>query len=99
MMLLFLNFEDRFRKTRHPLWVEAYEHPIPQLRLQKRAALVAAAMADEDDQAMRLFADGFEELRLGAFACNFWEDLRQEASGMKPRRDDDEWPTDQCSVM
>ena len=99
IMLLFMQFEDRFRETRHPLWVEAYEHPKPQLRRQKRVALVAAAMADEDEQAMRLFAEGFEGLRLGALACIFWKDLREEESGAKPKGDDDEPPTDQCSVM
>lgn len=54
MMLLFMKLEDRFRETRHPLWVKAYEHPQSQLRCQKRVALVLAAMADEDDEAMRL---------------------------------------------
>jgi hypothetical protein len=96
IMLLFLEFEARFRENRHPLFVNAYEHT---QRRQKRVALVAAAMADEDDQALRLFAEGFERLRLGALACIFWEDLREEESGTKPRRDGDEIPTDQCSVM
>jgi len=99
IMLLFMKFEDRFLETRHPLWVKAYEHPQPQLRRQKRLALVLAAMANEDDQAMRLFAEGFESLRLGALACIFWEDLREEESGVKPKGDDDEISTDQCLVM
>ncbi|CAO2658337.1 Nn.00g060600.m01.CDS01 [Neocucurbitaria sp. VM-36] len=99
IMLLFMEFEDRFRKIRHPLWVEAYEQPQPRLRRQKRVALVAAVMANEDEQAMRLFAEGFDSLRLGALACIFWEDLREEEYGMKPSADNDEIPADQCSVM
>jgi hypothetical protein len=99
IMLLFMKFEDDFSKARHPLWVEAYEHPKPQLRRQKRLALVVAAMTQEDDQALKLFAKGFESLRLGALPCIFWEDLREEDSGMKPKGDDDEIPMDQCSVM
>lgn len=99
IIFLFLTFEDRFREARHPLWVKAYEHPQPQLRRQKRLALVVAAMAEEDQQAMKLFAEGFERVRLGALACIFWEDLREGESGLKPEGDEDEIRTDQCVVM
>ncbi|KAF1362383.1 hypothetical protein EJ07DRAFT_174786 [Lizonia empirigonia] len=100
IMMLFMKFEDRFRETRHPLWVEMYEHPPPQLRRQKRLGLVMAAMAKEDDEALKLFAEGFEDLRLGALACIFWDDLREEEHGAKLQSDsDDEIPGDQCSVM
>lgn len=98
IMMLFMEFEKRFREARHPLWVKAYEQPEPQLRRQKRLALIVAAMTEEDDEALEIFAAGFEELRLGALACIFWEDLREEESGVKPGRDE-EIPTDMCSVM
>lgn len=59
-----------------------------------------AAMANEDDEALKLFAEGFEDLRLGALACIFWEDLREEEHGAKLQSDsDDEMPGDQCLVM
>ena len=90
IMLLFMKFEDQFREARHPQ---------RQLRRQKRLALVVAAMAEEDDQALRLFAERFENLRLGALACIFWEDLREEESGVKPAGIDHEISTDQCSIM
>jgi hypothetical protein len=102
IMLLFMDVEDRLRKARHPLWVESYEHPLPQLRRQKRIALVLAVMTDEDDQALKLFAEAFENLRLGAMATIFWDDLRDGESGLKPKRnedDEDVVPTDQCAVM
>ncbi|KAF2850423.1 hypothetical protein T440DRAFT_450249 [Plenodomus tracheiphilus IPT5] len=100
IMMLFMEFEDRFREARHPLWVQAYEHPVPQLRRQKRLALVIGAMAKEDEQAMRLFAEGFERLRMGMTGCIFWEDLREQESGLKAKEvEQDELPTDQCSVM
>jgi hypothetical protein len=100
IMLLFMEIEDLFSKTRHPLWVEAYERPTPQLRRQKRLALVVAAMTQEDDQTMKLFAKAFEKLRMGAIACVYWGDLREEESGARPERDDDEEVSmDQCSVM
>ncbi|KAF2821703.1 hypothetical protein CC86DRAFT_426064 [Ophiobolus disseminans] len=99
IMFLFLEIEDQFREAHHPLWVKAYEQPSPQLRRQKRLALVVAAMTDEDDQAMKLFAKAFEKVRLGALACIFWEDLREGETGLKPEADDDEIPMDGCSVM
>jgi hypothetical protein len=99
MMLLFMEFERRFSETRHPLWIDAYERAPPQLRRQKRLALVVAAMHDEDDQALKLFAEGFESLRLGALACRYWDDLREGETGLKPKGDEEEVPTDQCSVM
>jgi hypothetical protein len=48
IMLLFMDMEERFRKARHPLWVEAYEHPTPQLRRHKRLALVLMAMTEKN---------------------------------------------------
>jgi hypothetical protein len=99
IMLLFLKFEDLFRDARHPLWVKAYEHPQSQLRRQKRLALVVAAMTEDDDAALKLFAKGFEDLRLGALACIYWEDLRESESGARDKGFEDELPGDQCAVM
>jgi hypothetical protein len=100
MMVLFSMVEDRFREARNPLWVEAYEHPQPELRRQKRIALVMGAMATENEEALRIFAEVFENLRIGTLGCIFWEDMRPDEDGAKPRSDDDdEIPTDQCSIM
>jgi hypothetical protein len=101
IMMLFMEFESRFCQACRPLWVKAYEQPEPQLRRQKRLALVVAATTDEDDKALKIFAAGSEQLRIGALSCIFWDDVREEEeewSG-KPERDDDEIPTDVCSVM
>lgn len=100
MMWMFLEFEDRFRKARHPLYVHKYEHPTPQLCTQKLAALVIAAMQAEDEEALKMFAAEFERLRLGALVCIYWGYLREEESGLKRRRinDEDDFPTDQCTV-
>ena len=99
IMILFMKFEDRFREIRHPLWVKAYEHPPPMLRRQKRLGLVVAAMSSEDEQAMKIFAEEFESMRLGAYSCIFWKDLREGETGMKARGSNDDIPMDQCSVM
>jgi hypothetical protein len=98
-MLLFTNIEERFRDARHPLWVEAYEQPRPELRPQKRLALVTSAMTDEDDTALILFAESFESLRIGALACIYWEDLREDKSRVKQRVEEDALPADQCNAM
>jgi hypothetical protein len=50
--------------------------------------------------ALTIFAAEFERLRIGALSCIFWDDLRKgEEWGGKLERDDDEVPTDVCSVM
>lgn len=101
IMSIFVEIEDRLRKARHPLWVKAYENPAPQLRKQKRAALVVAVIQTEDEDALKIFAAAFERLRMGALDCIYWEGLRQDESGLKRRGadDEDEFPADQCAVM
>lgn len=99
IMMLFMSFEDRLRETRHPLYVRAYDDPPLSLRCHKRTALIVAAMADEDDEALKLFAEVFERLRIGALSCIFWEDLREGESGVNPKVDSDEIPIDKCSMM
>jgi hypothetical protein len=98
IMMLFMEFESRCPEASHPLWAKAYEQPEPQLRRQKRLALVVAAMTNENDEAMKTFAAGFERLRIGALSCIFWDDLREEWDG-KLERDDEEVSTDVCSIM
>jgi hypothetical protein len=99
MFFLFMEIEDRFREARHPLWVEAYERPDPRLRQQKRVALVVAAISDQDDKAMKVFAQAVEKMGIGALSCIFWEDLREGESGMRTKHDEDEVLMDQCSIM
>jgi hypothetical protein len=75
MMSLFSHIEDRLRKARHPLYVHAYEDPVPSMRQQKRLALVMEVMGSEDDGALKLFAQEFERLRASVLDCIYW-DLR-----------------------
>ncbi|KAL5118115.1 hypothetical protein ACEQ8H_003950 [Pleosporales sp. CAS-2024a] len=100
IMLLFMKFEGQFKARRHPLWVEAYERPPAIMRRHKRVGLITAAMAEADDEAMKIFAECFEELRMGLMGCIYWDSLRAEESELKGQSDDDdEPPTDQCVVM
>jgi hypothetical protein len=99
IMLLFLEFESKLQEARHPLWIDTYEHPLPQMRRQKRVALIVAAMGSEDDSALKIFAEVYEDLRTGVLANIFWDDLREKETGVKPPADDDELPADRCAIM
>ncbi|KAL6705611.1 hypothetical protein ACN47E_006558 [Coniothyrium glycines] len=101
MLLLFLEIERHLHAARHPLYMDAYEHPKPQMRRHKRVALVVAAMSTGDEQALTIMAQCFETLRVGMLGCCFWEKMREGETGMRAARewDDEEMPSDQCAVM
>ncbi|KAF2868102.1 hypothetical protein BDV95DRAFT_580257 [Massariosphaeria phaeospora] len=98
-MFLFLRIEDRFKETRHPFYVRAYENPPSNIRRQKRLAFVVNVMAEEDDEALKLLAEVFQNPRMGALNFIYWDDLREGEFGEKSKSDADEIPMDQCSVM
>lgn len=104
IIMLFRSIENHFSKARHPLWVETYERSSrsrPQWR--KRVDLVVKAMASEDEDAMRLFAKAFEEMRGGLLACVYWEDLKEGESGLKDSTNGDGSDgilgVDHCTLM
>ncbi len=101
IMMLFLEIEDALQRARHPLYVKAYEQAPASMRRTRRAGLIMAALADEDEAALKIFAEAFEKLRMGAMGCIYWEDLREEESGVKPSKGigGDEVPVDQCCAM
>ena len=99
MMLLFMSFERKLQEARHPLWTEIYENPLPQVRRQKRVALVVAAMTGEDDSVLKILAQAYEELRVGLLAVIFWDDLQDGDAGMRLPEEDDELPVDRCAIM
>jgi hypothetical protein len=75
-----------------------------QPQMLKRTSLVAQAMASADEDAMRLFAQAFENSRGGILACVYWEDLKESESGFRKAStdgdDDDGVPSpEQCTVM
>jgi hypothetical protein len=100
MMILFTRIEALFREARHPLWVKAYGRPSIHRGRQRMVALVETAIENKDDKAMELFAQAFEERRVGTLSCVFWEELYPEDSGFKKESENDgNMPQDQCSVM
>jgi hypothetical protein len=104
-IMLFMKIEDVFSNARHPLWVEIYERsPGSRSQGQKRVVLVARAMASADEDAMRLFAQAFEQTRGGILACVYWEDLKEGESGFREASTNgdgsDGVPSpEQCTVM
>jgi hypothetical protein len=56
-------------------------------------------MTNEDDQALKIFAEIFENTQMSTVMYIFWDDLRAEETGRKAAWDGHEIPTDQCSVM
>ncbi|KAK4615645.1 hypothetical protein CLAFUW4_10071 [Fulvia fulva] len=105
IIMLFVKIEDHFSKARHPLWIETYERS-SRSRPQwlKRVDLVVKAMASENEDAMRLFAKAFEEMRGGILACVYWEDLKVGESGLKEDSTSEDGSDgipgpDQCTLM
>ena len=99
ILMLFREIEDRLREARHPLYVKAYEQAPASMQRTRRAGLIMAAMGHEDDAALKIFAACFERMRMGAMNCIYWDDLRDAESGVRPSKEADEVPIDQCSVM
>ncbi|KAL5371536.1 hypothetical protein DPSP01_014198 [Paraphaeosphaeria sporulosa] len=98
-MFLFARIEDQLRESRHPLYVQAYEEAPPSMRRQKRAALIMAAMAEDDPVLLKICAEVFQDPRMGVIGFIYWDDLRDAESGIKCRKSPDEVDADMCLVM
>lgn len=58
-----------------------------------------AAMASEDSQGLKRFADAFEKTRIGVMHHIWWPTLRVEESGIREKGEGEgDLPSD-CSVM
>ena len=73
-MLLFDRIEEKLKRLRNPLWVEAYENN-PSMMREKRALLIGLVLAAEDEECMKAMAQVFEELRAGFMANIYWKAL------------------------
>ena len=98
-LLVFGRIEDRLRELRNPLYVQMYEQAPPGMRRTRRAALVIAAMAEEDPDTLRICAEVLQDPRMGVIPFIYWEDLHERETGFKGQADPDEVGSDACSVM
>ncbi|KAI7344544.1 hypothetical protein KC320_g8778, partial [Hortaea werneckii] len=98
MLILFSTIEDRFRTAQDPLWKEIYERRSTLPRDQKRIRLVVAAMASEDSQGLKRFADAFEKTRIGVMHHIWWPTLRLEESGIREKGEGEGDVPSDCSV-
>lgn len=98
-MMLFMRIEDRLRDSRHPLYVQSDEEAPAHMRRQQRTSIIMAAMGEENHEALKIFAEVFQDPRTGVMGHIFWKNLREEEDGTKPERESDVFPTDNCSVM
>ncbi|KAL1985317.1 hypothetical protein VTN96DRAFT_7995 [Rasamsonia emersonii] len=74
-MLLFHQIEDKLRRLRNPLWVQAYEGNSVMTR-EKRVSLTALVLAQEDEECMEVMAEAFQSPRAGFMNHVYWDDLR-----------------------
>ncbi|KAI6799518.1 hypothetical protein KC332_g17901 [Hortaea werneckii] len=99
MLILFSTIEDKFRTAQDPLWKEIYERRSTLPRDQKRIRLVVAAMASEDSQGLKRFADAFEKTRIGVMHHIWWPTLRVEESGIREKGEGEGDVPSDCSIM
>ena len=101
--MLFMQFEERLKELRNPLWVQAYERPDSSQKWEKRITLVAMALNesarhDGQDQCLTILADGFEKSRMGWMQHIYWDDLTM-SSEVRAQASDEEEPGDEACVL
>lgn len=96
-MLLFMQIEGELRRVRNPLWVRAYETELEWKR-DKRVGLTFLALAEQDDECLRIMAKEFQNPRAGFMNHIYWEDLDE--TGKTMRGQDADAPSEpDCVVM
>lgn len=99
IFLIFFQTEDKLKKLRNPVYVEAYERDT-QLRNSKRFGLVAMAMRSENEECLRVMAEVFQESRASFMDHVYWGDLRDTSSMLSSAPEQTGVPDDAgCTVM
>ncbi|KAF4981710.1 hypothetical protein FZEAL_2512 [Fusarium zealandicum] len=73
-LFMFDTIEKRLKEQKSPVYVEAYEKPGP-FGNEKRVGLTLVALAQQDDECLKIIADVFEEHRSGFMSYIYWDDL------------------------
>lgn len=74
MMMVFSLIEGELKKRRNPLWLSAYEQDRNLMR-HKRPSLTGLALAQEDDECLRVMAEIFDRTRVGFIGLIYWDDV------------------------
>jgi hypothetical protein len=101
--VLFMQIEENLRKVRNPIYVKVYEEN-PTLMREKRLSLAVGALQGDDEQCLRIMAEGFQNPRSGFMNFIYWEDLDTDIDKMRSafRKDKDgidEMMDSQCTVV
>ncbi|KAJ4157103.1 hypothetical protein NW754_008745 [Fusarium falciforme] len=72
---VFAQIEDRLSKASNRSYIDAYERPGP---ADKRITLVLLALAEQDQQCLRIMGEAFEACRSGFMDYIYWDDLDTE---------------------
>ncbi|KAI2636277.1 hypothetical protein GGS26DRAFT_486893 [Hypomontagnella submonticulosa] len=102
-MMTFTKIEDELKRVRNPLYIRIYETRNP-LSSEKRVGLTMLAMAEQDDECLRVMANMFQRPRTGFMGHIYWNDLEgtsdmMEKSAQRDARREKEFGPDQCAVM
>lgn len=101
MLMFFMGFEDELRKRQNPVWVRAYETD-PTWASNKRVGLTFLAMAEEDDECLRVMAEGLQNPRVEFMDHIYWDTLDPfagEKKTSKRARTAESVPEPECTVM
>ncbi|RSL79429.1 hypothetical protein CEP51_007369 [Fusarium floridanum] len=90
---VFAQMEDRLSKARNRSYIDAYERPGPG---DERITLVLLALADQDQDCLKIMGEAFEACRSGYMDYIYWDDLQTEPELMP--RPSDSGP-EACVVM
>ncbi|KAI8657076.1 hypothetical protein NCS56_01313400 [Fusarium sp. Ph1] len=72
---VFAQIEDRLSEARNRSYIDAYERPGP---AGKRIILVLLALAEQDQQCLRIMGEAFQACRSGFMDYIYWDDLDTE---------------------
>lgn len=102
-MGLFMMVENKLKQRRNPLFVQAYEED-PMMMKEKRASLTMLVLATQNEECMEVFAEAFQNPRMGFMNHIYWDDLDtgdSDKDNLKFKEghvmDDDTVPS--CSIM
>ena len=103
-LMLFMQIEERLKKLRNPLWVQAYERPDSSLKWEKRVALVTMALNESrrhhgQEECLTVMAEEFERSRMGWMTHIYWDDLESSFEATAQAKEQEEPEPDVCVLM